>query len=285
MPHTEFSWRARDGQKLYAQEWQPSTTARGAIALVHGIGEHSGRYAALADAFNTAGYGVLAFDLRGHGRTGGQLGHIPSYEIAMQDIDYLLEQTARLHAGQPIFLYGHSMGAALVLYYALNRRPTLTGIIATSPGLAPAKPPSGATLLTARLAYRLMPTMQVENGLDLAGLSNDPEVIRRYQADSLVHSKISARLGLDMLQNGQWVLEHASEFPLPLLLTVGTEDRLVSLTAIRQMATRVPAERLSYREWKGGYHELHNEPNKAEIITSILEWMKHQEKSTTASNV
>ncbi|MCA1953685.1 MAG: alpha/beta hydrolase [Anaerolinea sp.] len=285
MTHTEFSWRARDGQKLYAQEWQPDVPIRGAIALVHGLGEHSGRYAHVAESFNAAGYSVVALDLRGHGKTGGQLGHIPSFEVAMQDIDYLLEQTALLHPGLPLFLYGHSMGGALVLYYALNRRPNLTGIIATSPGLAPATPPTRATLFSARIAYRLMPTMQIDNGLDLSGLSNDPEVIRRYQADPLVHPKISARLGLDIIQNGQWVLQHAAEFPLPLLLMVGSADRLVSVPAVHQMAKSVPPERITFREWPGGYHELHNEPNKAEVIAFILDWIKQKEPSPPASNV
>ena len=125
MERHEWPFTARDGIPLWGSVWRPPE-ARAAISLVHGIGEHSGRYAHVAKALNEAGYALVSFDLRGHGHSGGLRGHAAEYEAFMADIDLLLQETGRRFPGLPRFLYGHSMGD-LVLNYCLRRQPALAG--------------------------------------------------------------------------------------------------------------------------------------------------------------
>lgn len=272
MSHTEFSWQNARGQKIAAQDWKPEGESRGAVALVHGLGEHVGRYQYVAQSLNAAGYSVTGFDLPGHGRSGGPVGHT-SYDDALEDISRLLEEVAQRYPGQPRFLYGHSLGGALVLYYALKRRPDLRGVIATSPGLAPGTPQSGATIFFAKVMARLAPQFTIPNGLDLNNLSHDPAVIQAYKDDPLVHARVSARLGLDLILCGQWILDHAAEFPLPLLLVHGSGDRLVSIDAIKAFVKDAPPDKLTYKVWEGLYHETHNEPEKQQVLAYTIAWL------------
>jgi alpha-beta hydrolase superfamily lysophospholipase len=209
MTYDETCLIAADGQRLQAYEWAPEATPRAAVCLVHGLGEHAGRYAHVAQAFADAGFGTLAFDLRGHGRTPGPRGHAPSFDVVMDDIGLLLEQAAQGFPATPRFLYGHSLGGSLVLNYALRRQPDVAGVVATSPGLRPARPISWTTRAAARLARRVWPSWRLPNGLDVEGISRDPAVVARYDADPLVHSRVSARFGLESIEAGEWAIAHA----------------------------------------------------------------------------
>lgn len=271
--HFETNWQSDDGLRLYAQGWEPDGDAQAVVCLVHGLGEHSGRYAHVAAALTGAGYALLAFDLRGHGRSLGVRGHSPSFEALMQDIDCLLDEANACYPRRPCFLYGHSLGGGLVLNYVLRRRPRLAGVIATGPALRPAFDPPGWKLAVGKLMCKVRPTFQMANGLDLAGLSHDPSVVRAYKNDRLVHDRVSARLGLDIIMTGEEALAMAGSFPLPLLLMHGNSDRITSCLASRQFAKRVPAGRCTFKEWDGLYHELHNEPEQRDVLRTMIEWL------------
>lgn len=274
MQHFEFSWNAEDGVNLFAQGWQPSSGPIGVVCLVHGLGDHSGRYAHVAEALTQAGFALLSFDLRGHGRSGGPRGHSPSFDAMMEDIGNFLEGAGKRYPDKACFLYGHSLGGNLVINYVLRRRPALAGVVATSPGLkAAAKLPSWKLSL-GKITYSLWPTLQMSNGLDLSGLSRDPSVVAAYKQDPLVHDRVSARFGLDFLQAGEWALAHAAEFPLPLLVVQGSQDRLVSAEASRQFAQKAPE--CTFKLWEGFYHETHNEPEKSEVLAFTIDWMKER---------
>jgi alpha-beta hydrolase superfamily lysophospholipase len=270
MKSIEFSWTSSEGSRIYANEWRPEGLAKGTIALVHGIGEHLHRYDQFSRSFADAGYGVVAFDWPGHGRSEGIRGHA-SYEKVYFEVDRLLEETRARYPGKPVFLYGHSMGGALVLAYALKRKPAIAGVVSTSPGLRPAKRVPGWKILLAHVMSAIKPSFTLPSDLDRSGLSRDPDVIRAYNADPLVHGMVSARLGLDILETGPWVIEHAAEFSLPLLLLWGTADRVVDPTAIERFAAAAGPGTES-RRFEGGYHELHNEPEKAEFVRIVKEW-------------
>jgi alpha-beta hydrolase superfamily lysophospholipase len=273
MQHIEFTQQASDGIQFYFQSWMPETPPKAVICLVHGLGEHSGRYAHVAAALNDAGYALFGFDLRGHGKSGGPRGHTPSYEILMDDIDRLLDEAAARYPGLPRFLYGHSLGGNLVLNYALRRKAGLAGVVATSPAIRTATPPPGSQIALAKIMNRIRPGMQMANGLALDGLARDPEVIRAYTNDPLVHNKISVRLALEMLQAGEWALAHAAEFPLPLLLAHGSADKLTSAPASAEFAKKVPGD-YTFKLWDGFYHETHNEPEKAEVLSFMIDWLQ-----------
>ena len=272
MKHLEFGWQMEDGLRLYAQGWQPATEPKGVVCLVHGLGEHSGRYAHLAAFLNQAGYVLLTFDLRGHGKSEGQRGHTPSYEALLDDISQLLEEAATHYPDRPRFLYGHSLGGNLVINHALRRRPNLAGAIATGTLFRPAFEPPAWKMTLAKILHNLWPTLDMSNEIDRQGLSRDPEVVRAYNEDPLVHDRLTPRLTMDMLQSGLWSLEHAAEFPLPLLLMHGSADRLCSAQASREFAAQA-GERCTLKIWDGFYHEIHNEPEQEEVFGYLVEWL------------
>jgi len=272
MQHFEFGWQTEDGLRLYAQDWQPETEPKGVVCLVHGLGEHSGRYPHLAAFLNQAGYALLAFDLRGHGKSEGPRGHTPSGEALLDDIAHLLQEAMERYPNRPRFLYGHSLGGNLVIEYALRRRPQLAGVVATGPLFRPAFEPPAWKLTLAKIMCKLWPTLSLSNEIDCQGLSRDSEVVRAYNDDPLVHDRLSARLGMDMLQSGLWSLEHAAEFPLPLLLMHGGADRLCSVQASREFAAQA-GEHCTLKIWDGFYHEIHNEPEQGEVFGHLVGWL------------
>ena len=275
MTHDTFTWRAADGQPLHGQAWQGRGAARAVVCLVHGLGEHAGRYGHVADALAQRSFATLAIDLRGHGRTPGPRGHAPSFDVLMFDIDLLLAQAEQLLPGRPRFLYGHSMGGSLVLNYALRREPKIAGVVATSPGLQTFRPVPAPKRLLGRILRRLWPSCRMSNGLDRTGLSRDTEVVRRYLEDPLVHDRVSAQCGVDLLDAGAWAIAHAREFRLPLLLVHGTSDRVTAIASTREFAGRVPAD-CTLREWPGLYHETHNEPEWREVLDFTITWMEER---------
>lgn len=273
MQHSEYNWTTPDNVKLYGQEWKPEGKQKAAIVMVHGLGEHSGRYEHVAEAFTQAGYSLTAFDLRGHGKSEGIRGHAPSYAAIMEDITHNVDLAKEHFPGMPVFLYGHSLGGNLTLYYCLTQNPQIKGAIVTSPGLATAAPVPPVKLALGKLMYNLMPAMQMDNGLLRSGLSRDPEVEKIYSNDPLVHPKISARLALDLINNGKFIIDHAAEFPIPLLLMQGTGDYIVNPPMTKTFANAAPLSKITFKEWDGYYHELHNEPEKAQVLRTITDWL------------
>ncbi len=271
MKLSDVNWTSADGLPLVGRCWEPADEPRAVVCLVHGLGEHCGRYAHVAAAMSEAGYALLACDKRGHGRSGGKRGHVPSYDALMDDIGLLLGQAEQRFPGRPRFLYGHSLGGNEVINYALRRQADLAGVISTSPGLRPGFRAAPLRVALARLMNRLWPAYTEANGLELAALSRDPAVVAAYQADPLVHDRLSARLGVGLLDAGEWAMAHAAEFPVPLLLMHGTADRLTSHEASQEFAAKAP--NCTLKLWEGLYHETHNEPEKMEVIGCVIEWL------------
>lgn len=277
MSRIEFTRITPDGQELYYQGWTPDAEPKGVVCLVHGLGEHAARYAHVGEALNAAGYALLGFDQRGHGKTPGKRGVTPPFDRLMDDIGLLLDEAAKRFPGKPRFLYGHSMGGNWVLNYALRRKPAIAGVISTSPGLRTAFKPPAAQIFAGKILYKLAPAFVMPNGLELGAISRDPTTVAAYQADPLVHDKMSARLGMDILQQGEWAIAHASEFPpIPLLLVHGSCDRLTSAPATEEFAKRVKAanhKNVTLKLWPECYHETHNDPERAEVIAYMIAWL------------
>ncbi len=272
MAHIGFVKNLSPKTSIYFQDWHPDETPRAVIALVHGLGEHSGRYQHWGEMFNQENIGLISFDLSGHGRSTGKRGHT-SYDEANKDISLLLDEARSRYPDTPIFLYGHSLGGALVSYYILCHRPNIFGAIITSPGLTIGTPQPPIKIMIAKIVNALSLTLCLPSGLDQSNLSRDPDVVKNYANDPLVHDLVSTRLGMDLLTKGEWLLENADEFHLPLLLMQGTDDHLVSVEATRTFSERVPQDNITYKEWTGFYHELHNEPEKLIVFDYVHEWI------------
>ncbi|RJP49553.1 MAG: alpha/beta hydrolase [Anaerolineaceae bacterium] len=273
MQHHEMNWKSRDGLDIFAQTWEPTAIQPRAVAcLVHGLGEHSSRYAHVAESLTKEGFILFASDLRGHGRSGGPRGHISSIEDIMQDVDVLLGQARSRYPGLPLFLYGHSLGGILVLHYSLTRKPALRGVIATSSGLRTALEDQPVKVFLAKALGALMPRTAIASGLETKYLSHDEKVIQAYISDPLVHDKISLGFGKIMLGVTKWTLDHAGEFPLPLLLMHGKGDGIAFPSGSIEFSAPLK-DKCTLVLWEGGYHELHNEPEKDEVLKTLTLWM------------
>jgi alpha-beta hydrolase superfamily lysophospholipase len=268
----EFELSSTDGLTLHGRDWVPDDEAQSAICFIHGLGDHSGRYAHLAGYLNQNSHAFLAIDLRGHGRSEGRRGFIPKFENLMDDISLLLSEAERRYPKRPILLYGHSMGGNLVINYAIRRRPPITGAIASSPLLRMAFEPPLWKTVTGKIMRALWPAMTVSNGLSSKDLSHDSDVVRAYDDDPLVHDRVSVRF-LDIREAGEWALKHAALLPVPILLMHGNADRITDPRASEEFAAAA-GETCTLHIWDGLYHEIHNEPEKEIVFARITEWIE-----------
>jgi alpha-beta hydrolase superfamily lysophospholipase len=272
MKHQVYSWRTKDGMDLFAQSWAPEARPKAVFALLHGLGDHSGRYPRLVELLPAAGYAVTAYDMRGHGKSGGPRVHAPSYDVLMDDLDRHLADTRGRFPGLPVFLYGHSFGGAQVLSYALKRAPAgLRGIIATSPGLGSGVRQGAMKIFMAQILSRIVPTVRIPLGSPSESLSHDPAWVKTSDEDPLFEYTFSVRLGMEMLAANEWVLGHTS-FPLPLLVMQGTEDSHVDAKMNIAFAQRLSGE-VTLKVWEGFGHELHNEIEKDTVIEYMRQWL------------
>ena len=270
----DWKWKSRDGLELYARGWKPEAP-KAVVVLVHGHGEHVNRYNHVADAFTKAGYAMQGFDLRGHGQSAGQRGHTPNYESLMNDITDFIGDAQRRYPGLPVFLYGHSMGGNQAINYVLRSPQGLKGVIATGPWLRLAFDPPAAQVIAAKLLNSIASSFSMANGLSQTSLSRDPEVVSKYAADPLMHDKISPRLYTGIYESGLWALEHAAELKIPMLLMHGSGDKITSAPASQEFAQKA-GNLVTLRIWDGFYHEIHNEPEKAEVIQVMVDWLDKQ---------
>lgn len=277
MRQHEFSWKSPSGASIYAQSWMPNLQRqkmpRAILLLIHGLGEHSGRYQHVAEYFTHKNIGVLGCDRVGHGKSGGKRGHVKKYKYLFDDIEQLHAEATRRYPKVPVFLYGHSMGGGLVIDYML-RHPTMSikGVVATSPLLKPAFDPPKILSKVARLIRPIYPSFSQDNGLDKKALSSDPSVIEAYINDPLVHPKITVESAMGCLDSGLQSLQKVGKLARPLLLMHGDQDGITSHKASEQFAAKAEGD-LTLKIWEGGYHELHNEPNKMDVLEYMYQWL------------
>ena len=279
MIHNTFEFSSNDGLNLFGRVWQSEEKhPKGIVNLIHGLGEHSGRYDHVAKALTKAGYNMAGFDLRGHGLSEGKRGHSPSFDCILDDVNLFLDQSRSLFGEDlPSFLYGHSLGGLIVITFGLRRTANSAGVIATDPALALAFAPPKAKLTLGKLLANLAPTLAMSNGLDVNALSRDAAIVKAYQDDALVHDRISTRLSIDMLAAGDYALAHAEEWPLPLLLMHGTGDRITSSDASKAFSEKAGPE-VTFVPWEGYYHEIHNDIGKEKVIEKIITWLDDRVK-------
>jgi alpha-beta hydrolase superfamily lysophospholipase len=271
MAHFEVNRVSDDGIGLYIQGWETDIPAKAVVCIVHGLGEHSGRYAHVAQQLNNSGYHVLALDLRGHGKSTGQRGNVPHYDVVGKDISLLLAEARSRYPTLPQILYGHSMGGNIVLYYVLRFKPDLAGVVVASPGLMTALAEQKGKVLLAKLLGSLMPGMALSSGLDANQISRDPAVVEAYQKDLLVHDQTTLGMAKHSFDAIRYIYANGKDWELPLLLMHGVDDRLAYAQGSIEFARLVSDGHCTLRLWEGLTHELHNEPEKEAVIAYLID--------------
>lgn len=271
----ETNLKSMDGVDLFVRGWEPDAKPKAVVVLVHGHGEHVGRYEHVAKVMTDAGYIFAGFDLRGHGRSGGIRGHFPSWEAALQDIkDFFIFLTKRYPA-RPQFLYGHSLGGLMVLTYALKNKTRLKGVIATGAGLRSQVHDQKLKVLMAKALGSIAPTTLISSGLDVTILSRDPDVIKAYHGDPLVHDRMSLGFAKAGLSATDYVWQNAEQFSIPLLIMHGAADRNTyphGSADFSKLAAKNNPD-VTLKLWEGLYHELHNEPEKEQVLRFMIDWL------------
>ena len=276
----ESKWEGNDGITFFMQGWEPDTDPKALIALVHGLGEHTGRYTHVGNVMADAGYAMAGFDLRGHGKSGGARGHSSSLNVYMQDIRQFFDRMSQRYSELPHFLYGHSLGALLSLSYAIQYGADLKGVIVTGAALRSPLQEQRVKIAAAKLLGTLLPAMTIQSGLDPATISRDQKVVDAYVSDKLVHYSTSLGFGKAALSAIDLCFARAGEFSLPLLIMHGTADKLTYPSGSEDFARLVgkAGANVTLKLWDGLYHELHNEPEKAEVFKFMTGWLDEHVK-------
>lgn len=267
----------RSGQ-LHGQLWVCQPRPRGVVIVVHGLGDHGGRYESLARSLEPDGWALLAFDLPGHGLSPGARGQIDSFDGLLQDIA-AARQTAGQRLGRlPQVLLGQSMGGNLVVNYALRRqefeaendRPV--GLALSAPMMLPPSPPRRPHIFAAWLTGKLIPSFRVRRAVDTSVLTSDPEQAAAIQKDSLMHSRISIYLATQLLSQGRWALDEARQIGLPTLILCGEDDQLIDRSACENLAIRIGSP-ASLVRFPGMRHDLFHESQSDQVVKSFRQWL------------
>jgi alpha-beta hydrolase superfamily lysophospholipase len=271
--HVEGTFEGYDGRSLYYQRWQPDGAPKAVLMVLHGFGEHSGRYGNVVDWFVPRGYAVHAFDQRGHGRSSGKRGYVESWAEYRDDLKAFLDLSHNGSPDVPLFLVGHSQGGLIVLDYVLHDPSRLAGVVSSAPilgqpGISPILVP------IAKLLSRVWPSFTMEVRLDVTALARDVAVQQAYADDPLVHGKGTARLGTELTATMSWVRAHAAEVALPCLVVLGGADRLCPPDATRSFFKEMTIADRELIEYEGHYHEVFNDLGKETVLADVERWLE-----------
>lgn len=275
---TLSTFTATDGDNLAVQDWPlpAGVVPRGTVLIVHGLGEHAGRYHHVARRLNRWGFVVRGYDQYGHGVSGGVRGALPTPDRLLDDLEDLIASTRARHAaGQPLVLLGHSMGGLVAATYVARRlRPLVQGLVLSSPAFAPHLSPVQKFLLS--FVPRIAPHLTLGNGLDPRFLSHDQEVVAAYRNDPMVHDRISGRLAKWIADGGPAVVARAATWEVPTLLMYAGDDHLVDPGGSSAFAAAAPPHLVAVRCFERHYHELFNEVDAEPVFETLREWLDEQ---------
>ena len=260
-----------DGAKIAYRAW-PQAGAQVTFAVVHGLGEHAGRYERFAEAMSRHGMGTFAVDLRGHGKSPGQRGHVDSWSQWTDDVSEFVKHVAANVAGEVVPL-GHSFGGAALLSTVLaGKLPRTRRFIVSSAALKVKVAVPAWKIKLGTATSRLVPRLALDNEVDPKLLSRLPEVVEAYRSDPLVHSKISSRLYTEWQAATKQILDHAGDIKIPFLILAGMADGLIDPEGSKLLHER-SASVSELRLLEGRYHEPFNDRDNEEVFTLISNWL------------
>ena len=264
---------APSGRRLYCRSWCPPSPQGAPLLFVHGFGEHSGRYQAMASWFAEKGRSVHAYDQMGHGLSSGARGHVTQFDDYLDDVEFMLQRVASSVDDPLPILIGHSLGGLVVAALACERRPAISRLVLSGPALDLGADVSRVRLAAARLLRRLLPRFSMDAGLDHDALSRDPEVVRIYREDPQVHGRMSASLAVGMMERQKTTSVSSDQIQVPVQLLHGEADALCPVESSRAFFKGLApgiAARSEMRTYPGLRHEIFNEPECEEVFQDLL---------------
>ena len=273
MLHSEGTFVTPDNLTIYHQAWRPDGDPKAVIMLLHGLAEHSGRYAHVAQTLNDASYAVHALDHRGHGRSDGKRTFVKNYSQYQADILQFRKLVEQQHPGTALFVLGHSMGGNLALGHVLDHQTGVRGMALSAPALAPGSSLSPAKIKLAKLVGKLAPGLRPE-ALSADAISRDPAVVAAYVADPLVYNgKMTAGVAAALLEAMERFPSRFAELRLPILLQHGTADQLAAIAGTQALEAGAVNATVTSHYYDGLYHEIFNEPEQATVLADTVAWL------------
>ncbi len=272
-PH-EDTFTGIGGLQLYCQR-HVVDDAKATMVVVHGLGEHSGRYGNIINFFTSKGYNVFLYDLRGHGKSDGQRGHVYNFDHYVEDTKIFVENAAQ-RSNLPIVLLGHSMGGLIVLRFGEKYQDLIKLLAASGPGLKIAVEVPKWKEAVGKFVSNILPTLSMTNEIDPSLISHDPEVVKAYENDPLVTRKVSARWFTEFLRSQKEAFEEAHKLQLPLFLQQGGDDQIVSPEGAKEFYERAGSKDKTLKIYEGMYHEIYNEVEKEKPIGDLFNWIEER---------
>lgn len=271
---TLSTYTASDGDNLALQDWPlpEGLASRGVVLIVHGLGEHAGRYDHVARRLNSWGFAVRGYDQYGHGESDGVRGALPVTPRLLDDLADIIDSTRmRMEPGAPLIVVGHSMGGLVAACLVALRDVSVQGLVLSSPALDPGLS-AFQKLLLATLP-RIAPNLTVGNGVDPDFISHDPQVVAAYKADPRVHDRISGRLARFIAGSGQVAIDRAAQWTVPTLLMYAGQDKLVDPRGSRAFAAAAPRDVVTTHCFEDLFHEIFNELEAEPVFETLKQWL------------
>lgn len=256
------------------QAWLPSGNIQAVLIVVHGLGEHCGRYMHVVNHFVPPGYAVYGFDHIGHGQSVGRREVVERFTDYTDTLQLFYELVKGWQPEKPIFLLGHSMGGLIVTTYLLDHQDGCHGAIISAPAIKSSERTSPAMIILSQTLSAFLPWMGVRKLVDVHALSRDPQVVAAYVNDPLVfHGKTSARLVAELLAAMRRVTIEADKIRLPLIVLQGEADRLVDPQGAQILYDRASSRDKTLKIYPGLYHEVFNEPERGQVLQDVEAWL------------
>jgi acylglycerol lipase len=273
MNHVEGNFKGVRDTNIYYQAWLPEGNVKAVLLVVHGLGEHCGRYMNVVNHFVPLGYAVYGFDLIGHGKSEGVREFVERFEDYTNTLAIYYNTVKGWQTGKPIFLLGHSMGGLIASYYLLDHQTDFRGAIISAPSIKVSDGISQATVIMGKILSALAPKVGLLP-LDANDISRDPEVVKAYVDDPLVfHGKMPARLAAELLKAMLHVTAEADKITLPFIIVQGSEDKLVDPGGAQMLYEKASSKDKTIRVYEGLHHEVFNEPERARVLQDVETWL------------
>ena len=273
MKHSTGTFCIPGSLDLFYQSWHPDSQSKAVFIIIHGFGEHSGRYPHLVQHLTQHEIAVYTFDQRGFGRSPGQRGHINHWDEYRQDVRTFIQMVKKQENNLPVFLFGHSMGAITVLDDPIFFNKNLAGIIAQGGPFEPVGVGSPVLIKIARFMSKIMPSFSLSLYINPDALSHDPAVAQSYRTDPLVHGKASARWGTETLDAVDRIKDCCTEITVPVLILHGGSDQLNAVHGAYAYFESLSVTDKTIKTYPAAFHELHNEVNREPVFQDLTNWI------------